>query len=48
MIGDKAHRQRAILELVKSRPIHTQEELVQELRRAREEGERARRRMGQL
>jgi transcriptional regulator of arginine metabolism len=33
MIGDKAHRQRAILELVKSRPIHTQEELVQELRR---------------
>ncbi|HXA42884.1 MAG TPA: hypothetical protein VNV65_08245 [Candidatus Solibacter sp.] len=33
MIGDKAHRQRAILELVKSRPIHTQEELVKELRR---------------
>ncbi len=33
MIGDKAHRQRAILELVKSRPIHTQEELVRELRR---------------
>jgi transcriptional regulator of arginine metabolism len=33
VIGDKAHRQRAILELVKSRPIHTQEELVQELRR---------------
>jgi transcriptional regulator of arginine metabolism len=33
MIGDKAHRQRAILELVKSRSIHTQEELVQELRR---------------
>ncbi len=33
MIGGKAHRQRAILELVKSRPIHTQEELVQELRR---------------
>jgi transcriptional regulator of arginine metabolism len=33
MIGDKGHRQRAILELVKSQPIHTQEELVQELRR---------------
>ncbi len=33
MIGDKAHRQRAILELVKSRAIHTQEELVRELRR---------------
>ncbi len=33
MIGDKAHRQRAILDLVKSRPIHTQEELVRELRR---------------
>jgi transcriptional regulator of arginine metabolism len=33
VIGDKAHRQRAILELVKSKPIHTQEELVQELRR---------------
>ena len=33
MIGDKAHRQRAILELVRSRPIHTQVELVQELRR---------------
>jgi transcriptional regulator of arginine metabolism len=33
LIGDKAHRQRAILELVKSRPIHTQEELVKELRR---------------
>jgi transcriptional regulator of arginine metabolism len=32
MIGDKAHRQRAILELVRSRPIHTQVELVQELR----------------
>ena len=33
MIGDKAQRQRAILDLVKSRPIHTQEELVRELRR---------------
>ncbi|GAC1335692.1 MAG: arginine repressor [Candidatus Dormibacteria bacterium] len=33
MIGEKAHRQRAILELVRARPIHTQEELVQELRR---------------
>jgi transcriptional regulator of arginine metabolism len=32
VIGDKVHRQRAILELVKSRPIHTQEELVQALR----------------
>ena len=32
MIGDKGHRQRAILDLVKSRPIHTQEELVRELR----------------
>ena len=33
MIGEKAHRQRAILDLVRSRPIHTQEELVRELRR---------------
>ncbi len=33
MIGEKAHRQRAIVELVRSRPIHTQEELVLELRR---------------
>ncbi|MGI8607769.1 MAG: arginine repressor [Candidatus Dormibacteria bacterium] len=33
MIGEKGHRQRAILELVRSRPIHTQEELVNELRR---------------
>ncbi len=33
MIGEKAHRQRAILELVRSRPVHTQEELVLELRR---------------
>ena len=33
MISEKAHRQRAILELVRSRPIHTQEELVNELRR---------------
>jgi transcriptional regulator of arginine metabolism len=33
VIGDKAHRQRAILELVKSRPIQTQEQLVEELRR---------------
>ena len=32
MIGDKAHRQKAILELVKSRPIHTQDELVEALR----------------
>jgi len=33
VIGEKAHRQRAILDLVRSRPIHTQDELVQELRR---------------
>jgi transcriptional regulator of arginine metabolism len=33
VIGEKAHRQKAILELVKSRPIHTQEELVEALRR---------------
>lgn len=33
MVEEKAHRQRAILELVKSRPIHTQEELARELRR---------------
>jgi transcriptional regulator of arginine metabolism len=33
VIGEKAHRQRAILELVKSRPIQTQEQLVEELRR---------------
>jgi transcriptional regulator of arginine metabolism len=33
VIGEKAHRQRVILELVKSRPIHTQEELVEALRR---------------
>jgi transcriptional regulator of arginine metabolism len=32
VIGEKAHRQRAILDLVRSRPIHTQEELVRELR----------------
>ncbi len=32
MIGDKAHRQKAILELVKGRPIHTQDELVEALR----------------
>jgi len=32
VIGDKAHRQKAILELVKSRPIHTQDELVEALR----------------
>ena len=32
MIGEKAHRQRAILDLVRSRPIHTQEELVEELK----------------
>jgi transcriptional regulator of arginine metabolism len=35
MLGEKAHRQRAILELVRSRPIHTQEELARELRRLR-------------
>ncbi|HEV1998725.1 MAG TPA: arginine repressor [Candidatus Dormibacteraeota bacterium] len=33
MIGEKSHRQRAIMDLVRSRPIHTQEELVNELRR---------------
>ena len=33
MIGEKAHRQRAILDLVRGRAIHTQEELVNELRR---------------
>jgi transcriptional regulator of arginine metabolism len=33
VIGEKVHRQRAILELVRSRPIHTQDELVRELRR---------------
>ena len=33
MVGDKALRQRTILELVRSRPIHTQEELARELRR---------------
>jgi transcriptional regulator of arginine metabolism len=32
VIGEKAHRQKAILELVRSRPIHTQEELVEALR----------------
>jgi transcriptional regulator of arginine metabolism len=32
VIGDKAHRQKAILELVRGRPIHTQEELVEALR----------------
>ncbi|HEV3233229.1 MAG TPA: arginine repressor [Candidatus Dormibacteraeota bacterium] len=32
MIGDKQHRQKAILELVRSRPIHTQDELVEALR----------------
>lgn len=32
MISDKAHRQKAILELVRSRPIHTQDELVEALR----------------
>jgi transcriptional regulator of arginine metabolism len=33
VIAEKAHRQRAILDLVRSRAIHTQEELVLELRR---------------
>jgi transcriptional regulator of arginine metabolism len=33
MIGEKTHRQRAILELVRRRPIRTQDELVHELRR---------------
>lgn len=32
MIAEKAHRQKAILELVRSRPIHTQEELVAALK----------------
>jgi len=32
MIGEKTLRQRAIVELVRSRPIHTQEELVEALR----------------
>ncbi|MHB8508232.1 MAG: arginine repressor [Candidatus Dormibacteria bacterium] len=32
MIEERASRHRAILELVKGRPIHTQEELVAELR----------------
>jgi transcriptional regulator of arginine metabolism len=32
VIGDKAHRQKAILDLVRSRPIHTQDELVEALR----------------
>ena len=32
MIGDKAHRHRAILDLVRTRPIRTQGELVRELR----------------
>ena len=32
MIGDKAHRQRAILDVVRRQPIHTQEELVEALR----------------
>lgn len=32
MIQDKAHRQRVILDLVRRRPIQTQEELVRELR----------------
>ena len=35
MVGEKAHRQRAILDLVKTKPIHTQEELVGELKRLR-------------
>lgn len=33
MIAEKVERQRAILELVRSRSIHTQEELVKALRR---------------
>src|SRR5258708_18431760 len=33
MVGDEGQRQRAILYLVKRRPIHTQEVLVRELRR---------------
>ena len=35
MLAEKAHRQRAILELVKNRPIHTQEQLAHELKRLR-------------
>lgn len=33
MIGEKSLRQRTILDLVRNRAIHTQEELVEELRR---------------
>jgi transcriptional regulator of arginine metabolism len=35
MLTEKAHRHRAILDLVKTKPIHTQDELVAELHRLR-------------